>query len=215
MTIIPAGFIKGLHVWRQEFYWAVADAGQAQFDWISSALGPLGVGNIEMWTNLQDHDPREIFDYTGIFIGGGNTYHLLKQLQMSGFMETICEFATGGGVLYGGSAGAIIMGRDIDTSGLWVRGPGKLQPLGTTPVLHFTPDATPRASQNWRCTAEMKTASPQARILLSCFFWRGSIRQSKSGRLLRQALQGEDGNNTIRLILVLDEVRVARRNGGI
>ena len=54
MTIIPAGFIKGLHVWRQEFYWAVADAGQAQFDWISSALGPLGVGNIEMWTNLQD-----------------------------------------------------------------------------------------------------------------------------------------------------------------
>jgi len=94
---------------------ATPDAGRAQFDWISDTLCPLGISKIEMWTDLRRHHPDELARYNGVFIGGGNTYYLLHQLRTADFTQAIREFAEGGGVLYGGSAGAIVFGRDINT----------------------------------------------------------------------------------------------------
>jgi dipeptidase E len=94
---------------------AMPRAGQAQFDWIRAALRPLETSQIEMWTDLHQRRPAELTDFAGIFIGGGNTYHLLHQLQTDGFMEALREFAAGRGMLYGGSAGAIVFGHDIET----------------------------------------------------------------------------------------------------
>ena len=94
---------------------AMADPGQAQFDWISGALDSLGAGQIEMWTDMQQHDPTELARYDGIFIGGGNTYHLLNELRTAGFIQALVDFANSGRALYGGSAGAILIGRDIAT----------------------------------------------------------------------------------------------------
>lgn len=84
-------------------------------DWALSALNPLGVGRIDMWTNLADHDPAGVAAYAGIFIGGGNTFNLLHRLRSTGFGKAIVDFAGRGGVVYGGSAGAIVMGRDVST----------------------------------------------------------------------------------------------------
>lgn len=60
---------------------------------------------------IRDH---KLTDYAAVFIGGGNTYHLLQRLKNSGAFQQIKEYLDNGGVVYGGSAGAIIFGKDID-----------------------------------------------------------------------------------------------------
>jgi dipeptidase E len=81
--------------------------------WIQDALRQHGVDQIELWKTFKGHSPADLDRFRGIFIGGGNTYHLLKQLRTSGFDLAIADYFARGGVVYGGSAGAIIMGLDI------------------------------------------------------------------------------------------------------
>jgi len=57
-------------------------------------------------TNLQDYD--------AIYIGGGNTFKLLKKIKESGFDNKLIEFYNKGGTIYGGSAGALILGNNIE-----------------------------------------------------------------------------------------------------
>ncbi|KAK2592500.1 hypothetical protein QQS21_009811 [Conoideocrella luteorostrata] len=49
-----------------------------------------------------------------IVIPGGNTFALLNYLQERGLVEQLRDFAQSGGTVYGGSAGAIILGADIE-----------------------------------------------------------------------------------------------------
>lgn len=54
-------------------------------------------------------------EYAAIFIGGGNTYRLSQRLKNSGAFELIKEYLNNGRIVYGGSAGAIIFGKSIDS----------------------------------------------------------------------------------------------------
>lgn len=54
--------------------------------------------------------------YDGMYIGWWNTYRLLKLIQDTGFSDIIQEFLDNNKPIYGWSAGAIIMGKDIHTS---------------------------------------------------------------------------------------------------
>ena len=54
-------------------------------------------------------------EFNGIYIGGGNTWSLIKELKDSGFSDILTQYLQDGGQVYGGSAGAIIMGKRIDT----------------------------------------------------------------------------------------------------
>ena len=94
---------------------AAEQPGSAHLAWVTSVLTPLGVRQIEMWTTLAGHQPAELGSYTGIFMGGGNTYWLLHQLRAGGFGDPIRQYALQGGVVYGGSAGAIVLGANIST----------------------------------------------------------------------------------------------------
>lgn len=47
---------------------------------------------------------------------GGNTFTLLHALRKTGFIEHLSQFIKSGRVVYGISAGAIIMGKDIRTA---------------------------------------------------------------------------------------------------
>jgi dipeptidase E len=87
--------------------------GAPQEKWIGAALTPHGISRISMWKSLAGHTAAELNAYTGIFIGGGNTFHLLKQLRDTGFDRAISTAVANGVPVYGGSAGAIIMGKDI------------------------------------------------------------------------------------------------------
>lgn len=88
---------------------------QSCFEWFQSVMIPLGVTKIEMWDDLR---PRysEVTSIAGIYIGGGDAVKLLKELRESGFNDYLFEAATAGIPLYGGSAGAIILGEDIRTA---------------------------------------------------------------------------------------------------
>jgi dipeptidase E len=54
-------------------------------------------------------------EFSGIYIGGGNTWSLIRELKDSGFADMLVRYIGAGGQVYGGSAGAIIMGNRIDT----------------------------------------------------------------------------------------------------
>jgi dipeptidase E len=83
--------------------------------WISTTFSPLNITNIEMWTDLSEHQSNELFEFAAVYIGGGNTYLLLRQLLESGFHHHLIEYVSHGGIIYGGSAGAAILGKDIRT----------------------------------------------------------------------------------------------------
>ncbi|MEX2460688.1 MAG: Type 1 glutamine amidotransferase-like domain-containing protein [Paenibacillaceae bacterium] len=62
--------------------------------------------------NVPNEDLKE---YSSIFIGGGNTYKLLHEIRKARFDEVLNSFIDEGGIVYGGSAGAIILGKNIQT----------------------------------------------------------------------------------------------------
>ncbi len=81
--------------------------------WFKSAMTPLGVENIEMWDSLEPRYP--IDKIAGIYLGGGNTWKLLEELRESRFVDYLLQAIEVGTSVYGGSAGAIILGKDIRT----------------------------------------------------------------------------------------------------
>jgi dipeptidase E len=85
------------------------------FEWITESFAPLAITHITMWTDLTKHHGRELEEFEAIYIGGGNTFSLLAELMNSGFDHHLKAYASEGGILYGGSAGAVILGKDIRT----------------------------------------------------------------------------------------------------
>ncbi len=87
----------------------------ACYDWIHSTLAPFGISYIEMWTDLTKHQANELDAFDSIYIGGGNTFPLLAELIDSGFDQTFRHYAVEGMPIYGGSTGAVVLGKDIMT----------------------------------------------------------------------------------------------------
>ena len=72
-------------------------------------------GEIEVIQSADEILSKNLSDYSAVFIGGGNTYKLLKELKDSGAFEKIKQYTDNGGIVYGGSAGAVIFGKDIES----------------------------------------------------------------------------------------------------
>lgn len=85
------------------------------YEWITATFTPLGLTKISMWTNLSNHRASELDEFEAVYIGGGNTYSLLAQFLESGFDRYIVEYLQHGRIAYGGSAGAVLLGKDIRT----------------------------------------------------------------------------------------------------
>ncbi len=83
--------------------------------WIQKVFSDAGFKReIIMWTDLNNKSLKEINEFGGIFIGGGNTFSLLKDLKDSSFLGLLNKYIKNEmGVVYGASAGAIIFGKDI------------------------------------------------------------------------------------------------------
>lgn len=100
-------------------YWPFALRGIRTFnsclEWITETFDPLGIRDITMWTGLFEHQTDELDPFEAVYIGGGNTFALLAELRESGFEQALREYAERGHPVYGGSAGAAILGRDIRT----------------------------------------------------------------------------------------------------
>lgn len=56
---------------------------------------------------------KKLKEVDGIIVAGGNTFHLLKQIQKSNTAKSIIDFVENGGVYIGSSAGSMVAGPDI------------------------------------------------------------------------------------------------------
>jgi len=71
-----------------------------------------------MLTDLSKCDFEYLEQFDSIYISGGNTFFLMNYLRETNFSEILIKFINSGKVVYGGSAGAIILGKDIRTATL-------------------------------------------------------------------------------------------------
>lgn len=83
-------------------------------EWIKNELSTVNIPHIEMVRTFEEFASKNFSDYCAIFIGGGNTYKLLRGIKDSGTFEKLRKYLNNDGIIYGGSAGAIIFGYDID-----------------------------------------------------------------------------------------------------
>lgn len=84
------------------------------YEWITGELKNVDIPSIEMVRSGEELAAKDLQDFGMIFIGGGNTFKLLRDLKVSGAFEKIRKYLDSGGVVFGGSAGAIIFGKDLE-----------------------------------------------------------------------------------------------------
>ncbi len=80
--------------------------------WITSIFPKQ---KINMWRELNKNTFAQLVTAGVVYIGGGNTYKLLNLFHKSGFDKVLKNYANNGGTVYGGSAGAIILSKDLST----------------------------------------------------------------------------------------------------
>lgn len=87
-------------------------------DWLKSVMTKHGVHNIVMWTetDLQGKTEADFAQFSGIYIGGGNTFKLLNDLRNFALIESLRNAAQKIPI-YGGSAGAILLTPSIRAAG--------------------------------------------------------------------------------------------------
>ena len=86
------------------------------YDWVTAIFRRYGLVRIDMMTDLSDRKYEDIAKYSAVFIGGGNTFHLLNLIRKTGFDRLLVEYIKSNKPVYGGSAGAILLGKDIGTA---------------------------------------------------------------------------------------------------
>jgi len=74
----------------------------------------VSIPSIDMAITFENLASKNLEKYCAIFIGGGNTYKLLKGLKDSGAFNKIQEYINNNGLVVGCSAGAVICGKDIE-----------------------------------------------------------------------------------------------------
>lgn len=89
---------------------------KALFGWAKKYFSNYNIKNIDMWTDLSNKDYEDVKKYGAIYIGGGNTFDLLSEFRKSGFDQLLERYINNEGVVYGSSAGAIILGKNIGTA---------------------------------------------------------------------------------------------------
>lgn len=136
---------------RRLLYWPLALEGDMLLGaetWLRDQLQQRGSSaHVETWTSLEGKDPADLEDFDLLFVGGGNTFFLLHQLQTHGFIEPVRQWVEADGNYYGGSAGAILATDSIeiaeradsnDVGLVNLTGLGLLPALGLLP--HYTVD---------------------------------------------------------------------------
>lgn len=84
-------------------------------NWFRGQVSMFGIINIEQVLDPNNLTKEKLKETSGLFIGGGNTYQLLKCLKETQAFENLKEYIENGGLIMGGSAGALIFGECIDT----------------------------------------------------------------------------------------------------
>lgn len=85
-------------------------------EFITKELADVDKLGIDMVISANELLSKNFNDYACLYIGGGNTYKLLGILKETGNYDKIKNYLVNeNGIVYGGSAGAIIFGADLDS----------------------------------------------------------------------------------------------------
>ena len=71
---------------------------EACLRWVESVFGPLGVSDIEMWTELGGFHRGRLSGFSSVYLSGGNTFRLLALVRASGFDRELADFIRRGDV---------------------------------------------------------------------------------------------------------------------
>lgn len=97
-------------------YWPVALSGELLVNaehWLRSSLGDRPGLGVTVWVDLAEHAGESLGGFDLVFVGGGNTFDLLRRVRTAGLIGPLQDFVAAGGGYYGGSAGAIAAGIDV------------------------------------------------------------------------------------------------------
>ena len=83
------------------------------YEWIKGELSQVDLIGIDMVRSFEELAEKDFDNYSALFIGGGNTYKLLKGIKDNNIVPKIRDYLNNGGVIIGSSAGAVIFGHDI------------------------------------------------------------------------------------------------------
>ena len=84
-------------------------------DWFNNQIKNINIPSIDMVRTFLEFESKNFNNYCAIFIGGGNTFKLLKGIKDYNIYEKIINYLNDDGIIVGGSAGAIIFGYDINS----------------------------------------------------------------------------------------------------
>ena len=85
-------------------------------EFMTNELSDIEKAGIDMVKSTDELLSKDFNEYACLYIGGGNTYKLLNDLKVSGAFDRIRNYLINdNGIVYGGSAGAIIFGKDLDS----------------------------------------------------------------------------------------------------
>jgi len=129
---------------------------------------PAGAG-VEVLHLRWDHEPLAVLARAdALFVGGGNTYALLKRLREAKLLVPIRERVRGGLPYVGASAGSNVAGLNILTTNDWnVVGLGEFDALGLVPFnvnphfLEVDPAMAPGSETREERILEFHTVWPQ------------------------------------------------------
>ena len=88
------------------------------YEWITGELIGVEIPGIEMVRSAEELARKRLTDYSFLFIGGGNTFKLLNDIKRVNMFEPIRKYLQNGGMAFGGSAGAIIFGENLESCAL-------------------------------------------------------------------------------------------------
>ena len=81
------------------------------YKWFKAELKTVNLTNFEMIQSSEELSNKNLSKYSAIYIGGGNTFRLLSELKKYDILNNLRNYD---GIIFGGSAGAIIFGKDIN-----------------------------------------------------------------------------------------------------
>ncbi len=84
-------------------------------DWFREEIKPFGVTYIDQILKPEQITKERLKNVSGIFIGGGNTFKLLKMLKDTEAFDNLQCYINNNGLVMGSSAGALIFGKSINT----------------------------------------------------------------------------------------------------
>ena len=84
--------------------------------WVRREATRVAHVEVELWSDLTARDEHDLEGIDLVWVGGGNTYALLDHVRRTGWVDLIRAHVLAGGAYYGGSAGAVLAGADIDVA---------------------------------------------------------------------------------------------------